>query len=85
MTGYIRISMVICVQQKERRTYPMTTYKNFKKQVANIETQNDLIDAHIAICQAYSAYKLTHAQFTELSLDMRAKRTEKHTAWGASI
>ena len=63
----------------------MTTYKNFKKQVANIETQNDLIDAHIAICQAYSAYKLTHKQFTELSLDMRAKRAEKHIAWGASI
>lgn len=63
----------------------MTIYKNFKKQVANIETQNDLIDAHIAICQAYSAYKLTHTQFTELSLDMRTKRTEKHIAWDASI
>ena len=63
----------------------MTTYKNFKKQVANIQTPNDLIDAHIAICQAYSAYKLTHAQFTELCTDMRAKRLEKKIAWGASI
>ena len=63
----------------------MTTYKNFKKQVANIQTQNDLIDAHIAICQAYSAYKITHAQFTELSADMRAKRTEKKITWGQGI
>ena len=63
----------------------MTTYKNFKKQVANIQTQNDLIDAHIAICQAYSAYKLTHTQFAELCTDMRAKRLEKKIAWGASI
>ena len=63
----------------------MTTYKNFKNQVANIRTQNDLIDAHIAICQAYSAYKLTHAQFTELCTDMRAKRLEKKIVWGASI
>ena len=63
----------------------MTAYKNFKNQVAKIQTQNDLIDAHIAICQAYSAYNLTHAQFTELSADMRAKRLEKKIAWGASI
>ena len=63
----------------------MTTYKNFKNQVASIRTQNDLIDAHIAICQAYSAYKISHAQFTELSIDMRAKRLEKKIAWGTSI
>ena len=63
----------------------MTTYKNFKNQVASIKTQNDLIDAHIAICQAYSAYKISHAQFTELSADMRAKRLERKIAWGASI
>ena len=63
----------------------MTAYKNFKNQIAKIQTQNDLIDAHIAICQAYSAYKITHAQFTELSADMRAKRTEKAIAWGQGI
>jgi len=63
----------------------MTTYKIFKNQVASIKTQNDLIDAHIAICQAYSAYKLTHAQFDELCADMRAKRLENKIAWGASI
>lgn len=63
----------------------MTTYKNSKKQVASIETQNNLIDAHIAICQAYSNYKISHAQFTELCNDMRAKRTEKNIAWGKSI
>jgi hypothetical protein len=63
----------------------MTTYKNFKDQVARIETQNDLIDAHIAICQAYSAYKLTHAQFDELRNAMILKRLEKKIAWGQGI
>ena len=85
MTGYIRISMVICVQQKERRTFQMKTYKNFKDQVERIETQNDLIDAHIAICQAYSAYKITHAQFDELRNAMILKRLEKKIAWGQGI
>ena len=63
----------------------MKTYKNFKDQVARIETQNDLIDAHIAICQAYSAYKLTHAQFAELRNAMILKRLEKKIAWGQGI
>lgn len=63
----------------------MKTYKNFKDQVARIETQNDLIDAHIAICQAYSAYKLTHAQFNELRNAMILKRLEKKIAWGQGI
>ncbi|MBR4043471.1 MAG: hypothetical protein IKJ10_02335 [Bacteroidaceae bacterium] len=63
----------------------MKTYKNFKDQVARIETQNDLIDAHIAICQAYSAYKLTHAQFDELRNAMILKRLEKKIAWGQGI
>ena len=63
----------------------MKTYKNFKDQVAKIETQNDLIDAHIAICQAYSAYKLTHAQFDELRNAMILKRLEKKIAWGQGI
>ena len=77
--------MVICVQQKERRTSQMKTYRQFKNQVAKIETQNDLIDAHIAICQAYSAYKLTHAQFDELRNAMILKRLEKKIAWGQGI
>ena len=63
----------------------MKTYKNFKDQVARIETQNDLIDAHIAICQAYSAYKLTHAQFDELRNALILKRLEKKIAWGQGI
>ena len=63
----------------------MKTYKNFKDQVARIETQNDLIDAHIAICQAYSAYKLTHAQFDQLRNAMILKRLEKKIAWGQGI
>ena len=63
----------------------MTTYKNFKTQVANIKTEYDLQDAHIVICQAYSSYKLTSAQFDDLCKDMRAKRLEKKIGWGASI
>ena len=63
----------------------MKTYKNFKDQVARIETQNDLIDAHIAICQAYSAYKITNAQFDELRNAMILKRLEKKIAWGQGI
>ena len=63
----------------------MKTYRQFKNQVAKIETQNDLIDAHIAICQAYSAYKLTHAQFDELRNTMILKRLEKKIAWGQGI
>ena len=58
----------------------MKTYENFKAQVERIETQNDLIDAHIAICQAYSAYKLTNAQFDELRNAMILKRLEKKIA-----
>ena len=63
----------------------MKTYENFKAQVERIETQNDLIDAHIAICQAYSAYKLTNAQFDELRNAMILKRLEKKIAWGQGI
>lgn len=63
----------------------MKTYEKFKAQVERIETQNDLIDAHIAICQAYSAYKLTNAQFDELRNAMILKRLEKKIAWGQGI
>ena len=63
----------------------MTTFKNFKNQVAKIQNQNDLIDAHIAICQAYSAYRLTHKQFDELRDAMILKRLEKKIAWGQGI
>ena len=63
----------------------MTTFKNFKNQVARIQNQNDLIDAHIAICQAYSAYRLTHTQFDELRDAMILKRLEKKIAWGQGI
>ena len=63
----------------------MTNYKKFQNQVENIKTQNDLIDAHIAICQAYSAYKITHAQFDELRNAMILKRLEKKIAWGQGI
>ena len=52
---------------------------------ARIQNQNDLIDAHIAICQAYSAYRLTHKQFDELRDAMILKRLEKKIAWGQGI
>ena len=63
----------------------MTIFKNFKNKVARIQNQNDLIDAHIAICQAYSAYRLTHKQFDELRDAMILKRLEKKIAWGQGI
>ena len=59
--------------------------KEFKKQIAGIKTENDLKSAHIAICQAYSAYRLSHEQFTGLLSLLRAKRAEKVFAWGKSI
>lgn len=63
----------------------MTAFKQFKNKVANIKTQNDLIDAHISICQAYSSYKISHAQFTELRKGMIEKRAENKIAWGKGI
>jgi len=63
----------------------MKTYNAFKNQVAAIKTQNELIDAHIAICQAYSNYKLSHPQFMELRQGMIAKRAENNIAWGKGI
>ena len=63
----------------------MTTFKQFKNKVANIKTQNDLIDAHISICQAYSSYKINHAQFTELRKGMIEKRAENNITWGKGI
>ena len=59
--------------------------KNYKEQVENIRTENDLKAAHIAICQAYSAYRLSHEEFMELRADMIAKRQEKGFAWGKGI
>ena len=59
--------------------------KTFKKQVASIDTENDLKDAHIAICQAYSAYRISHKEFMELRDAMKAKRQEKGFAWGKGI
>lgn len=63
----------------------MNAYTTFKAQVERIKTQNDLIDAHIAICQAYSSYRLSHAEFMELRSGMIAKREENHIAWGKGI
>lgn len=63
----------------------MKAYRKFQNQVANIRTENDLKDAHIAICTACSAYRITWEQFMELRAAMKAKRTERHIAWGYGI
>ena len=38
-------------------------------QVENIKTEKDLKDAHISICRAYSAYRISYEQFMELLFD----------------
>lgn len=57
----------------------------FKKQIASIRTENDLKDAHIAISQACSAYKISWEQFMELRNLLKAKRAEKGFTWGKGI
>ena len=59
--------------------------KTFAKQIASIKTENDLKSAHIAISQAYSAYKLSHEDWSELRAALIAKRAEKGFAWGKGI
>ncbi len=61
------------------------TYKNFKAQVESIQTERDLKAAHIAICQSYSAYELSHTQFMSLRDAMIAKREQKGFSWGRGI
>ena len=38
----------------------MKTYRAFRTQVENIKTENDLKDAHISICRAYSSCRISH-------------------------
>ena len=57
----------------------------FKKQIASIHTENDLKDAHIAISQACSAYKISGEQFMELRSLLKAKRVEKGFTLGKGI
>ncbi len=61
------------------------TYKTFKAQVENIQTEQDLKAAHIAICQSYSNYELSHTQFTALRDAMIAEREQKGFTWGKGI
>lgn len=63
----------------------MKTYKAFRIQVESVKTENDLKDAHISICQACSAYRITWEQFMKLRDMMIAKRAEKGFAWGKGI
>ncbi|MCD8327167.1 MAG: hypothetical protein LUC90_10960 [Lachnospiraceae bacterium] len=61
------------------------TYKTFKAQVENIQTEQDLKKAHIAICQSYSSYGISHTQFTSLRDAMISKREQKGFTWGRGI
>lgn len=61
------------------------TYRTFKAQVENIQTEKDLKTAHIAIYKSYSAYGISHTQFTALRDAMIAKREQKGFAWGKGI
>ncbi|MCC8130371.1 MAG: hypothetical protein LIO72_01270 [Ruminococcus sp.] len=61
------------------------TYKAFKTQVEKIETERDLKAAHIAICQSYSSYELSHTQFMSLRDMMITKREQKGFSWDKGI
>lgn len=63
----------------------MKAYTKFQKQVEKIQTEADLIDAHITICQACSNYEISWEQFMELRKAMIAKRVEKKISWGKGI
>ena len=60
-------------------------YKALKKQASTIRTESDLKSAHITISQAYSAYRISHEEWTDLRKLMLAKRAEFGFAWGKSI
>ncbi len=60
-------------------------YKELKKQTEAIKTENALKSAHIAISQAYSAYRVSHEEWTELRNILIAKRNEFGFAWGKGI
>ncbi|MCD8341690.1 MAG: hypothetical protein LUC87_06015 [Clostridiales bacterium] len=60
-------------------------YRTFKAQVDDIQTEQDLKKAHIAICQSYSAYGISHTQFTSLRDAMISKREQKGFTWGRGI
>ena len=61
------------------------TNRTFKAQVENIQTEQDLKKAHIAICKSYSAYGISQTQFTALRDAMISKREQKGIAWGKGI
>ena len=63
----------------------MKAYNAFRTQVENIKTEKDLKDAHISICRAYSAYRISYEQFMELRKMMISRRAEKGFSWGKGI
>ena len=63
----------------------MKEYKALRAQVENIKNENDLKSAHIRICQAYSAGRISHEQFMKLREGMIARRAEKGFSWGKGI
>lgn len=59
--------------------------RKYINQIKAIKTENDLKDAHIAICQATSNYELSWSNFLKLCEMLRQVRKEKGFKWGASI
>lgn len=59
--------------------------KKFKKQIANIKTENDFKLAVIAISQATSDYEISWGTFMSLRAELKALRIKKGFAWGAGI
>ena len=59
--------------------------KKFAKQIESIQTENECKSTVIAVNQAYSGYKLSHAQWKTLRDQLIAKRQEKGFKWGEGI
>ena len=54
----------------------MKAYNAFRTQVENIKTEKDLKDAHISICRAYSAYRISYGPFMEQGLNLRGQDSD---------
>ena len=71
----LRIDLIICAfranmytpkgKTKKTEDANMKAYNAFRTQVENSKTEKDLKDAHISICRAYSAYRISYEQFME--------------------
>ena len=88
----LRIDLIICAfranmytpkgKTKKTEDANMKAYNAFRTQVENIKTEKDLKDAHISICSAYSAYRISYEQFMVLRRMMNSRRAEKGFSCG---